>query len=161
MAAMRIGLIGLSLACFFGDACAVTAGERRAVLDASRPLAADRAGQAVRIKVAHLNVDGDYAIIVGSLVGAPGKELNWQLAHDCHIDLDKMMWVVLRKQRGAWGVLEMEICASEPPYWYLDPTAGRALPCGVFAGLRAFEEETLEVACRRARRQLPSSRPKK
>ena len=126
--------------------------ERRAILDASRPQAAAMAGQAVRFKVDRLNVDRGYAILVGELVGAPGKQIDWGWADSCHADLDKMLWVVLRKQRGSWNVLHMEICASEPPYWYMEQYGGLVWPCGVYAGLRAFAEETLEMACRRGDR---------
>ena len=143
----RLFTILTSLACILDGAHAQAAPspERRAILDATRPLAAKEAGQVVRIKVDRLNVDRGYAMLVGELVGAPGKEMNWGYANSCHADLDKMLWVVLRKQRGNWRVLHMEICASEPPYWYIGHYGGYIWPCGVYAGL---DEGKLEAECR-------------
>lgn len=126
--------------------------ERAAILDAARPLAAEEAGQPVRIKVEKLNIDSGWAMLIGELVGPPGERMDWAKAGNCNADLDKMFWVVLRKSQGAWQVKNMEICASEPPYWYLEQYDSLAWPCGVFAGLEAGLGETLEAQCRRGDR---------
>lgn len=126
--------------------------ERTAILDAARPLAAEKAGQPVRIKVEKLNIDSGWAMLIGGLVGMPGKRMDWERAGDCNDDLDKMFWVVLRKSQGAWQVKHMEICAPEPPYWYLEQYDSSAWPCGVFAGLEVDGNETLEAQCRGERK---------
>ena len=125
--------------------------ERQRLLDAARPRAAADAGQPVRIKVDRLNIDGGWAVLVGELVGAQGKPIDWGKATNCHPDLDKMLWVVLRKQGVAWRVEHIEICASEPPYWYLEQYGGFAWPCGVYKDLDAPDGEKLEAQCRRER----------
>lgn len=128
---------------------ALEPGERRQLLDAARPVAAKMAGQPVRIKVDILNKDGDWAVLVGSLVGQPGKEIDWNLS-DCHADLDKMLWVVMRRSGAVWKVRHIEICASEPPYWYMEQYRGEVWPCGVFAGLDNGHGDMAQ-SCRRER----------
>ena len=63
-------------------------------------------------------------------------------------ELDKMLWVVLRKSQRVWHVQHINICASEPPYWYPEQYGGLVWPCGVYAGLDDGNEETLESRCR-------------
>ena len=128
---------------------ALEPGERRLLLDAARPVAAKMAGQPVRIKVDRLNKDGDWAVLVGNLVGQPGKEIDWGLS-DCHEELDKMLWVVMRRSGNAWRVKHIEICASEPPYWYMEQYRGEEWPCGVFAGLDAGHGD-MARECRKER----------
>lgn len=113
--------------------------ERKAILDTVRPQAAKLAGQAVRIKVDRLNASGEWAILVGELVAQEGQKLDWTLAKSCEADLDKMLWAVLNKTAGQWRVKEIDICASEPPWWYLTD-AELNLPCEVYAGLASVEE---------------------
>ncbi|WP_143707474.1 hypothetical protein [Uliginosibacterium sp. TH139] len=148
---------------FAGGAWGNGLAERAAILNAARPMAAEKAGQAVRIRVDTLNIDSGWAMLVGELVGPPGKRIDWAKADDCNAELDKMFWVVLHKSQGAWQVKHMEICASEPPYWYLEQYDSSAWPCGVFAGLEAGVGETLEALCRRERkapaRVPPSTAP--
>lgn len=121
--------------------------ERQAVLDAVRPVAARMAGVPVRIKVDVLNVDADWALLVGELRAPSGRELNWNRTA-CAGDLDKMLWVVLNKSNSIWTVKHIDICAPEPPHWYLDPFGGLIWPCGVYAGLQSSEGESLEALCR-------------
>lgn len=135
----------------FGSAHALEPGERKQILDAIRPLAAEEANQAVRIKVDQLNVDSGWAILVGELVGPPGQYIDWKRSVQCEADLDRMLWVVLKKQRKGWKVKHMEICASEPPYWYMEQYGGLVWPCGVYKGLISSGPETLETQCRRER----------
>jgi hypothetical protein len=133
------------------------AAERRPVLDAARPVAASRAGQPVKIKVDVLNTDAGWAVLIGELVSPSGASLDWEKAEGCHPDLDKMLWVVLKKSAGKWKVRHIDICASEPPYWSLDALYGGLVwPCGVYAGLDAGGEDgPLEKQCReqKARRR--------
>ncbi|HSC81872.1 MAG TPA: hypothetical protein VLC08_16045, partial [Chitinolyticbacter sp.] len=127
---------------------AVHQDERKRILDSIRPVAVREAGQPVRIKVDRLNVDGEWAVLVGSLVGQPNKVLDWNLSASCDTDLDKMLWVVLKRNKMVWSVKHIEICASEPPYWYLEQYGGFVWPCGVYAGLENGEEADLEAQCR-------------
>lgn len=120
--------------------------ERKLILDAIRPAAASEAGQAVLIKVDRLNVSHEWGVLIGKLVTADGGDLNWQLAKDCDADLDKMLWVVLNKSSKQWRVKEMDICSSEPPYWYLEDK-DLTMPCEVYAGLNDGKKD-LEERCR-------------
>ena len=127
-------------------------GERAALLDTARPAAAKLAGQAVRIKVDKLNVDGGWAVLVGSLVSADGKGMDWNRAKGCQPDLDRMLWVVMKKTGADWRVQEIDICAAEPPYWELASQQQYKWPCGVYANLFFDGEESLEARCRKRNR---------
>jgi hypothetical protein len=122
--------------------------ERRALLEAIRPLAAQRAGQPVKFLVQHLNVDGDWALLTGGLVTTAGGPLDWRQAPECHIELDKLLWVLLSRQAGQWQVERLEICATEPPHWWLEQFGGYVWPCGVYAGLVGPTGADLQAACR-------------
>ncbi len=122
--------------------------ERADLLDATRPVAAKLAGQPVRLRVDRLSQDSGWAILVGKLVGLPGQALNWEQTKGCHPDLDKILWVVLQKDGQAWQVKHIDICAPEPPYWYLEQYGGLVWPCGVYAGLQSSEGSDLEQQCR-------------
>lgn len=148
----RLGALVL-FAGLAGTAWSMDAAERRSILDAARPVAARHAGQAVKIKVDVLNVDAGWAVLVGNLVAPSGGSLDWEKAGQCHPALDKMLWVVLKKTTGAWKVRHIEICASEPPYWYLDMLYGGLVwPCGVYTGLDdGSEDGPPEKRCRAQR----------
>lgn len=123
---------------------------RKQILDAVRPPAAAKAGQPVLIRVDRLNVDGDWAVLVGNLLSKAGTDLDWEKAKDCHPDLDKMLWAVARRSGTTWKVQQLDICASEPPYWYL---ADKPLtwPCGVYEGLTDGGGTDLAQLCRQKR----------
>ena len=65
---------------FAGGAWGKGMSERAAILDAARPMAAEKAGQAVRIEVDRLNIDSGWAMLIGELVGPPGKRIDWAKA---------------------------------------------------------------------------------
>ncbi len=143
-------LLALIATCLGLGATELSPLARKDLLDAVRPKAATLAGQPVRIKVDRLNVDRNWAVLVGSIVAASGKGMDWSLSDGCHPELDKMLWVVLHKSGAVWRVKHMEICASEPPYWYMEQYGGLIWPCGVYAGLEdGSEEGTLERRCRK------------
>ncbi len=147
-------LIGTLLAfAAIGVAHAKGPSDRQQILDTIRPLAADELNQPVRIKVNNLNIDSGWAILVGNLVGPPGKDIDWEKSVTCQYDLDRMLWVVLRKKSDGWHVKHIDLCASEPPYWYMEQYGGFVWPCGVYRGLTAFSTETLETQCRRERKK--------
>ncbi|MFZ6800566.1 hypothetical protein [Undibacterium sp. Di24W] len=79
-------LIANSLAAF-----AVTKYERKEWLDALRPEATRLAGQPIRFRVDKLNLEGDWALIVGSLMAAEGHIMDWSKAKGCYPTLDKML----------------------------------------------------------------------
>lgn len=141
--------IVLALACALTTpAHAVLDGrERKAFLDAIRPLAAQQVGQAVKFKVDRLNVAGDWALLTGELVAPSGGPLDWRKARGCEPELDKMLWVVARRRDQGWSVEQMWICAPEPPYWYLNPAVDYARPCSLYSGLRISNELSVEAAC--------------
>lgn len=122
--------------------------ERKAILDAARPVAARMAQQLVQIKVDRLNVDSNWALLIGELRAPSGQALNWKLS-SCAVQLDKMLWVVLNKSGTTWSVKHIEICATEPPHWDLKENFGGLVwPCGVYAGLQSAEGQALEPMCR-------------
>lgn len=125
--------------------------ERAAILDAARPMASTMAGQSIRFKVDRLNVDENWAVLVGETVSATGKGIDWRLAEGCEPELDRMLWVVLNKHNSDWEVKHINICASEPPYWYLEDYGGFVWPCGVYAGLEDGRPGTMEGRCRKQR----------
>jgi hypothetical protein len=147
--------LALSAACSTLGATELPQAERQSILGAARPVAARKAGQPIRIKIDRLNVDRHWAVLVGSLVSATGKGIDWSLAKNCNPELDKMLWVVLQKSKEVWTVKHIEICAPEPPYWNLEQYGGLIWPCGVYSGLETGEDETLEDRCRN---QVPRPR---
>jgi hypothetical protein len=133
-------LLGASATCLAG---AISGAERKEILDAARPVVSTMVRQPIKFKVDHLNVDANWAVLVGELIHANGGPVDWKKAPGCHPDLDKMLWVVLAKADGKWRIAQVDVCASEPPYW----STGLAWPCGVYAGLNDGERD-LERACR-------------
>jgi hypothetical protein len=125
---------------------------RKQILDAVRPPAAAKAGQPVLIRVDRLNVDKDWAVLVGSLVSTSGTELDWNKAKDCHPDLDKMLWAVVHRTGTTWKIQQLDICACEPPYWGLSLTQ-LTWPCGVYEGLSDGGVTNLADQCRQQRRK--------
>jgi hypothetical protein len=155
----RRSMSTLVLALFCASsALALSTQERRDFMDAIRPEAVRQAGQDVRFKVDHLNQDGDWVVLVGSVVGAPGKTIDWSLSPICGVELDKILWVVARRAGAAWQVKHMLICASEPPYWNLEPYGGLVWPCGVYADMKSSEGEDLEPLCRKQRSERRPAR---
>lgn len=148
--AWRRALVAAAAALFCVAAAAQGGGERAAILDAIRQLAAAQARQPVRIKVEHLNRDGDWALLTGSLVTPTGADLDWRKARHCEPELDKLLWVVLRRDAaGAWQIRHLDICAPEPPHWNLEQFGGFAWPCGLYQGLQSGEGADLFAQCRR------------
>ncbi|MFZ6645629.1 hypothetical protein ACO0LO_07935 [Undibacterium sp. TJN25] len=138
----------LLMACSTSFAGPASTTDRKDILDAARPAISAMAGQAVKFKVDILNVDANWAVLVGGLLQADGKPIDWKKAASCNPDLDKMLWVVLAKADGNWRVAQAEICASEPPYWYI---SDYLWPCGVYTGL-IEGERNLERECRGSRK---------
>ncbi len=133
----------------FHAAPAMPAKERRELLEAIRPEAVRQAGgQAVRFRIDRLNRDGDWAMIIGSVEGEAGRPIDWHRAGDCEPTLDKMLWVVARKEATGWRAVHLTICSPEPPYWYLEEYGGFVWPCGVYAGLHAGDGQDLASQCR-------------
>lgn len=145
-----------SLSCV--SSFAMSQDERKEFLDAIRPEAAKKAGQPIRFKVSHLNRDGDWAVLVGSLMAEEGKTMDWDKAEDCDPNLDKLLWVIAKKGQHGWQVKQMDICSSEPPYWYLDPKVDFARPCGIYAGLQIAGDETAEDRCRAYQGKKPATK---
>ena len=143
--------VGIMLGASSFSGNAIRPSDRSLLLDAARSKAAALAQQPVQIRVDRLNVDRAWAVLVGELVGIGNNEVAWSKAEGCEPELDKLLWVVLHKKAGRWAVEQIEICASEPPYWYLEQYGGFVWPCGVYAGLEAGGVETLEKECRRQR----------
>lgn len=158
-AALAFGLFVLGLPAI--AQAVVSPAERRAVLEATRPLAAKRAGQPVKFKVERLNVDGGWALLMGELVSATGAPLDWSRAKGCHPELDKLLWVLLARERGRWQVKRLEVCATEFPHWTPEQFGGLVWPCGVYAGLQSATGDDLQAACLKQRSAPPAVAPKR
>jgi len=125
-----------------------TPAERRAILDAVRPPAAAMADQPVRIRVETLNVDADWAILIGDLHGAPGVPMVWSAERNCDPNYGHGLWAVVNRVDGQWRVKHLDICVVEPVYWDLSAYGGTVWPCGVYAGLSSVDGKDLEAQCR-------------
>lgn len=112
-----------------------------------RPEASRRVRQAVKIKVERLNQADGWALLTGELVSPAGQPLAWARAPACRPELDKLLWAVLQKGPGGWRLRHLEVCATEPPHWYLPAYGGLRWPCGVYAGLTGPEGQDLQQAC--------------
>lgn len=128
---------------------AIALDDKKDILDTVQLLSAHETRQAVKINVDTLNIDHDWAILVGELVAPSGKELNWNKVEICDATLDHALWAVLKKEKGQWQIEQHEICTTEPPYWYLEEDIGLIWPCGVYKDLHNSENETLEQRCRK------------
>lgn len=141
-------IIALLLATISPTASALRSGERRELLDAIRPEVTRKAGQSVRFKIDKLNHVGEWAVIVGGLLAQEGKPMDWSKAKGCDPVLDKILWVVARKEADGWSAKEIDICSPEPPYWYLVPKVAFSRPCGLYAGLQMDSGSTAEEQCK-------------
>jgi hypothetical protein len=147
---MKTSLLGLL--CLATAACTAAATDRVRLLETIRSAARVQAGQAVALQLDRLNIEQDWALAVGTLEPVDGGELDWSRARDplCHQDLDKSLWVIARQADGRWQIDTLWICASEPPYWYLQDEQATAFsrPCGLYAGLQVAADMTAEDQCR-------------
>lgn len=134
---------------------AMTSKERQEFMNAIRPEAVRRAGQPVRFKVDRLNQDGDWVLMMGSVIAEPGKRIDWDLAQDCDPHLDKLLWVVAKRADSRWQVKHLFICSPEPPHWYLKQFGGFVWPCGIYKGLDDGGGQDLEEQCRHSRTGRP------
>jgi len=144
----RNAMAACLLTALLAQAAELPATERQAILEAARGPATVQAGQPVRFVVTRLNVDANWAVLVGSLVQANGGPLDWRKAKACDPQLDKMLWAVLARADGRWRVAQLDVCATEPPYWMTREQGGFVWPCGVYAGLSDAQGRSLEAACR-------------
>jgi hypothetical protein len=145
----KIILLAISFTLFltistFCFAASIPSSERKEILDVARPVVTAVVGQPIKFIVDHLNVDSNWAILVGGLVKENGSPVDWSKAASCNADLDNILWVVLVKADGQWRIAQMDVCAGEPPYWGM----GYLWPCGVYKGLTEGERN-LEVECHR------------
>jgi hypothetical protein len=142
------------------SAVSMSLAERRALLAAIRPQACQRVGQPVKFTVKRLNSDGDWALLTGDLVSTSGSQLDRERASNCHLELDKLLWVVLARPAGTWREKHLEVCATEQPHWSLELFGGFAWPCGLYTGLQGLTGQDLAAACRTARlAPTPASAP--
>jgi len=126
--------------------------QRKQILDAVRVPAAAKARQPVLIRVDRINVDQDWAVLVGNLVSSSGGDLDWNKAKGCEPELDKMLWAVLRRTDTTWRIQQLDICACEPPYWSLGDKPLN-WPCGVYEGLTDGGGTDLATQCRDQRKK--------
>jgi hypothetical protein len=120
---------------------------RRAILDAIRPRAVSRVHQPVRIVVHTLTHGDGWAVVQGELVGATNTPIDWTLAPECEPELDKILFAVLRQQQSTWDIVQLNVCATEPPYWEDTFVHTTAAPCAVFAGLTTATGSDVRMLC--------------
>ena len=113
-----------------------------------RPEAAVKADQAVRIFVETLNVDGNWAILMGELHGAPGVPMVWSAERNCDPVYGHNLWAVVNRVDGGWRVKHLDICVVEPVYWDLSSHGGTVWPCGVYTGMFSANGQDIEALCR-------------
>jgi hypothetical protein len=128
--------------------------ERQAILNAIRPLAAARLQQPVRIVVRRFTRLDAWAVVEGELVGVANRSIKWKLASECEPELDKMLFVVLHRERSTWQASQLAVCATEPPYWDAQFLQTTTAPCALFKGLLTATGEDLGEQCGRRRRGL-------
>jgi hypothetical protein len=145
---MRTAICALLLTLASSFSFAITKEERKEFLDSIRPAVEKQAGQPIRFKVEKLNIDSEWAVLVGSLLGEEGKRMDWSKAQNCDENLDKMLWVVAQRMTQGWHVKEAYICSPEPPYWNLNPKVAYHRPCGIYAGLDITGSRTAEDECK-------------
>jgi hypothetical protein len=122
---------------------------RKQVLDAIRPAVAKMAGQPVRIKVDVLNVDRDWALLLGDSRAPDGNEPDWTLSDECDNGLDKKLFVLAHRVDGHWRVTHLDMCEGDPPYENPAFYDGLDLPCGIYVGVpSAFTDKPIDL-CRR------------
>ena len=147
-------MIRRALACCLlalaGPACAagVTGPVRRDVLDAIRPAASAMAGQPIRIQVDILNVDHDWALLIGASRTPAGGEPDWSLSETCDNGLDKGLFALAHRVGGQWHVTHLDMCEGDPPYEEPQYYDGLDLPCGLYAGVPSIHEDKPIDLCR-------------
>lgn len=130
---------------------------RQAILNAARPVAQSIAQQPIKFKVDKLNVDGNWAVLVGELRNPKGGSLNWNKVNSCNDDLDKGLWVVLARADESWRVAQIHVCDSEPESWSIPENGGFLWPCGVYSGLQGVNGGDLETQCRKKAKDIKLS----
>jgi hypothetical protein len=145
-----------SIACPYATGETLDSATRQAILNSVRPVAQSIVEQPVKFKVDRLNVDGNWAILIGELRNPKGGPLNWNKTNGCNADLDKGLWVVLARADESWRVAQIHVCDSEPETWSIPENGGFLWPCGVYAGLQGVNGEKLEHQCRRMATNIKS-----
>ncbi len=130
---------------------AQSAADENAVVIAIQNKAQNVAKQSLSIHLKLLNIDQNWAIALGTATTPNGEDLDWDNLEQCDSNLDKLLWAVLNKADNQWRIEQFNLCASEPPHWYLEAEIGLIWPCGVYRNLQITAEETLEHRCRALR----------
>ncbi len=147
----------LLIVCCQAHAADVAGPVRKQVLDAIRPAAATMAGQAVRIKVRILNVDRDWALLIGDTRTPSGGEPDWTLSDECNNGLDKTLFALAHRVDGHWQVTHLDMCEGDPPYEEPRDYDGLDLPCGIYRGVPSVYTDKPIDLCR-SHQGLPSRR---
>ena len=147
----------LSIVACNAQPAGVPAPLRKQVLDAIRPAAATMAGQPVRIKVRLLNVDHDWALLIGDTQARDGREPDWSLSEQCDNGLDKTLFAIAHRVDGRWAVTHLDMCEGEPPYEEPSSYDGLDLPCGLYVDVPSVYTDKPIDLCR-AHQGLPPRR---
>jgi hypothetical protein len=139
---------GLLIVACHAHAAGVVGPIRTQLVDAIRPAAAKMAGQAIRIKVRVLNVDHDWALMIGDTQTPSGGEPDWTLSDDCNNGLDKTLFALAHRVDGRWQVTHLDMCEGDPPYEQPGSYDGLDLPCGLYAGVPSIYDDKPIDLCR-------------
>lgn len=93
--------------------------ERKAILDAVRPLAERKIGHKVKFEVTHLKVSGGFAFMMGRPVRTDGKRIDWTKTIYAEAykagAFDDGVMALLQKGSKGWKVLEWALGATDYP----------------------------------------------
>lgn len=85
------------------------------ILNAVRDPVEDAVHQPVRLKLKHFKVDGDWAFVDALPLTRAGKAMNYKgtMFEDWVDEADEVLYVLLRKKRGRWYIVEKVFFTTE------------------------------------------------
>ena len=129
--------------------------ERRAVLDALRPVVAAHVGAPVKLVVQRLGVAEGWAIFEGDPVAPDGKPLDWSHSAERAYCSGETVgpgptFAILHRRGDGWRVEQFETCPEEPPYWEPERLHLEDRPCALFEDLSDSKGQSIAELCRTA-----------
>jgi hypothetical protein len=94
----------------------------------------------------YFNISEDWALVFGEFVQSNGLEVDWDKVDICDGTLDAALWGIFHKVDNHWRAVEFDVCAIEPPYWYVD-LQKTEWPCSIFKGIKFEEEYDMQEKC--------------
>lgn len=148
---MRINKMRLFLLITLVLSNIVIGDEKEFVLEIINSKASELTKQDVRFNDYTFNMTGNWALAFGVLKPTLTEKIDWAQLKQCNNPEDKNFWAVLNKTNEKWEFVQLHVCASEPPYWYLEEEIGLVWPCELYRDLKADPEVTLYEKCIQSR----------